>query len=174
MSTSWINLPKKKIHLNMNQYIKKWDCFQFVRSILPSNCVILHIHKQRSRYSYNTAKLNRKTSVLMHHFFSLHIAYTLYWTYNQLLLYFIEKNNNAIIIVIVLALCFYCFVRCFGLKHLLNQGVSNCGSQPTCGLQSGIRWVAQSHLTTAKFVFQWHTHFSLGLHDVAYNIIYQS
>ncbi len=42
-------------------------------------------------------------------FFSLHIAYTLYRTYNQLLLYFIEKNNNAIIIVIVLALCFYCF-----------------------------------------------------------------
>ncbi len=42
-------------------------------------------------------------------------------------------------------------------SNAVNQGFSNCGSRPTCGSQSGTRWVAQSHLAAAKFAFQWNT-----------------
>ncbi len=31
-------------------------------------------------------------------------------------------------------------------------------ARPSCGLQGGTRWVAQSHLAASKFAFQWHTH----------------
>ncbi len=138
MSTSSINLPKKFSHLNMNQYIKKWDCFQLSGLSCPVT-VWFSISINRE-VDIATIQLNwTENQCIDASFFSLHIAYTLYWTYKSTLLYFIEKNNNAIIIVIVLALCFYCFnfVRCFGWKHLLNQGFQTVGHNPRMDCRVG-------------------------------------
>ncbi len=47
------------------------------------------------------------------------------------------------------------------------MGFSNCGSWPTCVLQSRTRWVTQSQLAAAKFAFQWHTSRASHFNDTA-------